>query len=68
MALYYGSTKSNVVLNWHYATDTAFHYTTTNSGSTFLQTTFTPHSDSNRHLIMATVAGAANDDASGVIE
>ena len=68
MALYYGSTKSNVVLNWHYATDTSFHYTTTNGGSTFLQTTFTPHSDANRHLIMATVNGAANDDASGVLE
>ena len=68
MALYYGGTKSNLVLNWHYATDTSFHYTTSTGGSTFLQTTFTPHSDSNRHLIMATVNGAANDDASGVIE
>ncbi len=55
-------------MNYHYVTDTQFHYLTTTAGATFLQMTFTPHSDSNRHLIMATVNGAANDDASGVLE
>ena len=68
MALYFGSTKANTVVNWHYVADTSFHYTTSQSGSTFLQTTFAPHSDANRHLVIATVNGAANDDATAVIE
>ena len=33
MALYHGSTKTHAVLNTHYTSDTAFHYTTTEDAS-----------------------------------
>lgn len=68
MALYYGSTKTHAVLNTHYTSDTSFHYTTTTSGSTFLEMTFNTHTTASKHIVFATVNGSANDDASGYIE
>ena len=68
MALYYGSTKTHAVLNTHYTSDTSFHFTTTTSGSTFLEMTFNTHTTASKHIVFATVNGSANDDASGYIE
>ena len=68
MALYHGSTKTHAVLNTHYTSDTAFHYTTSTGGSTFLSMTFTTHTTASKHIVFATVNGSANDDASGVLE
>ena len=68
MALYHGSTKTHAVLNTHYTSDTSFHFTTTTSGSTFLEMTFNTHTTASKHIVFATVNGSANDDASGYIE
>jgi hypothetical protein len=52
-----------------YTTTDASHYFTDNStGFTFLEVTFTPKNANNKFLVMATVNGAAGDDASGVLQ
>ena len=51
MALYHGSTKTHAVLNTHYTSDTAFHYTTSTGGSTFLSMTFTTHTTASKHIV-----------------
>jgi len=68
MALYYSSTKTNAVLNvWTVNDDTIF-FVNNQTGTTFLETTFTPYASNSKFLIMATVNGAAGDDASGVLQ
>ncbi len=68
MALYYGSTKASTVLNVWYSSDDGQYYTDNQTGSTFLQLTFDPYNQASKFLIMATVNGAAGDDASGVVQ
>ena len=68
MALYFGNTKTRTILNQYYAADTSFHYTTSPSGGVFLSLTFPTHHLASKHIVIATVNGSANDDASGVME
>ena len=68
MALYYSSTKASTVLNVWYSSDDGHYYTGDQTGGTFLSLTFTPYSQGSKFLIMATVNGAAGDDASAVVQ
>ena len=68
MALYFGNTKTRTILNQYYASDTSFHYTTTSSGAVFLSLTFPTHTLASKHIVIATINGAANDDAGAVLE
>jgi len=67
-SVFFGSTKTSPILNVYYASDDAQYFTGNQTGATFLEVTFTPHSANSRFLIIATVNGAAGDDASAVIQ
>ena len=68
MALYYGGTKASTILNVWYSSDDGHYYTGDQNGATFLELTFTPYNQGSKFLIIATVNGAAGDDASAVVQ
>ena len=68
MALYLAGQKTQPIANVWFANDDGHYYTTTNSGGTFLELTFTPYATNSKFLIIATINGAAPDDASSVLQ
>ena len=68
MAIYFSSTKTSSILNVWTTNDAGQYYTDNTTGSTFLDTTFTPHSQGSKFLIMATINGAGNDDDGCVLQ
>ena len=67
-ALSYAKLAGGAVCNVWFVSDAGQNYANNTSGFTWLEITFTPAYQNSKFLVICTINGAANDDASGYME